>query len=425
MKSLRILLLLVALSCGSISAFAQTWTQTSAPSNNWSSIASSADGCKLVAAASASSESVITNYLPGGRSLTLTNYIYSDGLIYISTNSGADWIQSGAPSNNWSAVASSADGTKLVATASGDFIYTSTNSGFDWNVTSAPSNSWVSVVSSADGTTLAAAANGDGIYISTNSGLDWTESDAPITNWNSIACSADGTKEIAANGSQVWISEDSGATWTQTDLPSENWAVVCSSADGQRLFAGASSGPNATSTDSGTSWTTNNYFSAFFAMQSSADGNKLVAAALYGVLPGGRYFSGIFISTDLGVDWIQETNLSATALASSADGNKLAVCTPASLTVILPGGRMITEGSTTSIYTSFTTPSPQLNITPSNSSFALSWVVPSTNLVMQQSSNLASWSDLTNTPVLNLTNLQDQITVSPSNSSGFYRLATP
>jgi len=421
MKSLRILLLLVALSCGLNSAFAQTWTQTSAPSNNWVSVASSADGCKLVAAASASSESVTTS--PGGRSLT-TNYFYSDGLIYISTNSGADWIQSGAPSNNWSAVASSTDGTKLVAAASGDFIYTSTNSGFDWNVTSAPSNSWAAVASSADGTKLFAAANGDGIYFSTNSGLDWTESDAPITNWNSISCSADGTKEIAANGSQVWISEDSGATWTQTDLPSENWTAVCSSADGQRLFAGASSGPNGTSTNSGTSWTTNNYFSAFFAMQSSADGNKLFAAVL-NVFGGGRVFPGICISTNLGMDWIQETNLSASALASSADGNKLAVCTTAPFSVMLPGGRMITEGSTASIYTSFTTPSPQLNITPSNSSFALSWIVPSTNLVMQQSSDLASWSDVTNTPVLNLTNLQDQITVVPSNSNGFYRLATP
>jgi hypothetical protein len=384
--------------------FAQTWTQTSAPSNDWVSVASSADGSKLVAAAG------LTN---GG-----------DGLIYVSTNSGVDGMQTSAPSNSWSAVASSADGTKLVASASGDFIYTSTNSGFDWAATSAPSNSWAAVVSSADGATLAAAANGDGIYISTNSGLNWIESDAPITNWNSIACSADGTKEIAANGSQVWISEDSGATWTQTALPSESWSSVCSSADGKRLFAGASPGSTGTSTNSGTSWTTNNYFSAFFAMQSSTDGNKLVAAVL-NEFPGGRYIPSIDISTNLGIDWIQETNLSASALASSADGNKLVVGTEAAYSVELPGGRIITVGSTASIYTSFSTPSPQLNLTPTNGSFKLSWIIPSTNFVMQQSSDLSSWSDLTNAPVLNLTNLQNEITLPLSGGNDFYRLKTP
>ncbi len=32
---------------------------------------------------------------------------------------------------------------------------------------------------------------------------------------------------------------------------------------------------------------------------------------------------------------------------------------------------------------------------------------------------------MTNQPVLNLTNLQNQVTLSPSNSSGFYRPKTP
>jgi hypothetical protein len=51
---MKILLKLVILLLGGMftvanPASAQTWTQTSAPSNHWASVASSADGTKLVA----------------------------------------------------------------------------------------------------------------------------------------------------------------------------------------------------------------------------------------------------------------------------------------------------------------------------------------------------------------------------------------
>src|SRR5439155_25629546 len=71
-----------------------TWTQTSAPSNYWSSVASSADATKLVAVS-----------------------IGNSGSIYTSPGSGATWRQTSAPSNWWLSVASSADGSKLVAAA--------------------------------------------------------------------------------------------------------------------------------------------------------------------------------------------------------------------------------------------------------------------------------------------------------------------
>src|SRR5262245_55536831 len=59
-------------------AFAQIWTQTSVPSTNWSSIASSADGTRLVAVGS--------------------------GGVYISPDSGATWTPTSAPTThrvNW------------------------------------------------------------------------------------------------------------------------------------------------------------------------------------------------------------------------------------------------------------------------------------------------------------------------------------
>ena len=104
----------IVAACGCLFAaadpvFAQNWTTTTAPSANWISIASSADGTKLVAAI----------------------YNSSSGGVYISSNSGANWTaQLGAA--QWSAVASSADGTKLAAAISGNYIWTSTNSGANW-----------------------------------------------------------------------------------------------------------------------------------------------------------------------------------------------------------------------------------------------------------------------------------------------------
>jgi hypothetical protein len=68
-----------------------------------------------------------------------------------------------------------------------------------------------------------------------------------------------------------------------------------------------------------------------------------------------------------------------------------------------------------------------MNTTPANGNLTLSWIIPSTNFVLEQNLDLTSmnWTDVTNMPVLNLTNLQDEVTLPLTNGSGFYRLATP
>jgi len=65
-----------------------------------------------------------------------------------------------------------------------------------------------------------------------------------------------------------------------------------------------------------------------------------------------------------------------------------------------------------------------VNVSPKNGNLKFSWTVPSTNFVVQQSPDLASWTDVTNAPVLNLTNLQNEVTLPPAGSSGFFRLKT-
>jgi hypothetical protein len=118
----------------------------------------------------------------------------------------------------------------------------------------------------------------------------------------------------------------------------------------------------------------------------------------------------IYTSVDSGANRVSNNapSLYWKSVASSADGSKL-------MAVAYDGG----------IWTSQSTPAPQMNIMPTNGNLALSWIVPSTNFVIQQSPDLSSWTDMTNPPVLDLTSLQNEVILSPTNSSGFYRLKTP
>jgi len=369
------------------SAFAQPWTQTSAPVTNWSSVASSADGIKLVAAV-------------------------RDGPIYISTNSGATWEQTSAPVTNWSSVASSADGTKLAAVGYSG-VFTSADSGANWTAISGVSGRRIAC--SADGTKLLVA--GNGLYRSTNFGATWT----PLSgggNWV-IASSADGTKLVSAyfnhNGFPmgcICISTNSGATWTQTSAPLfswTGWTALASSADGTKLAAtiGYTSfptgpGPIYVSPDGGGTWqASGSPTSHWTSVACSADGVRLVATMTFG---------GIYTSTDSGATWVSNDVpvASWSAVACSADGTKL-------VAVVDGGG----------IWISQSIPAPLLTLRASGGVGVLAWTVPSMNFILQQNADLSApnWTEVTNAGSLNLTNLQYEVGVSLlQNSNSFFRL---
>lgn len=389
---------------------AQTWIQTGAPSNSWQSVACSADGKRLVAVAATYGGNQINGTQPGP--------------IYSSTDSGATWTQISATNDMWNSVASSANGTKLAATAGFDGVYVSTNSGSTWFWAALPTHQcfWSSVAFSADGTKLAASANNGGIYTSTNSGATWIETGAPASTtnyWPAVASSADGCKLVAVSaqedsgvlvGGPIYISTNYGTTWVQTSAPNELWFSAASSADGTRLAAVASHGSIYISTNSGTDWIqANTSFGLWGNVVLSADGTKLAAGRTGSPLPGDT--NQVFASSDSGATWnpigVPNTNGPMFIASTSADGNEL---------IAVSGGY---------IYLWQSTPSPQLNIAAANNDLLLSWLVPSTNFVLQLSSDLSSWTDLTNTPALNPANLHDEVALPFVGTSSFYRLKTP
>jgi len=71
--------------------------------------------------------------------------------------------------------------------------------------------------------------------------------------------------------------------------------------------------------------------------------------------------------------------------------------------------------------------SPGWLTTTAGNNFTLSWTVPSTNFVLRQNPGLTqtNWSPVADAPVLNFTNLQNQVRLTPSNGNCFFRLATP
>ena len=211
-------------------------------------------------------------------------------------------------------------------------------------------------------------------------GASWTTNSLPSTNVTAFASSADGNKIIACEyyttGSptyapgNIYISTNSGLSWLKTLAPSNSWTGVASSADGSKLVA--------------------------------------VANSALTLVP--LHVGGIYTSIDGGNSWVSNSApiTNWVSVTSSADGNKL-------VAAVSGGG----------IYTAYYPPSPQISALPSATNVTLFWITPSTNFVLQQSVDLTTWSVVTNAPVLNFTNLQYQVSLTPSNSSAFFRLSTP
>ena len=370
---------------------------SSTPQAQWQSVASSADGTKLVAGSVTAGIGVFT-----------------------STNGGTNWTQASTVAGE--GVASSADGTELLAGNTGG-IFISTNSGAFWSrATNAPLANWNAIATSADGTKLAAVAiNVQGIYTSTNSGVNWTRQTnglLPYLGFTYIASSADGSKLVAAVGTSangsIFTSSNSGVNWDQaTNAPLARWYSVASSADGNKLMACAYFLGNVyLSTDAGVTWTktslpTNNWNS----VAESADGTKMVALANSGSTVPGTGNGGIYTSTDSGATWVSNNVPSGawTCAAMSADGNEF---------IATIGGPSTIGG----IYVSQTTPAPVLDLSASANNTVVSWIIPSMDFTLQQSSDLSSWADVTNVPVLNLTNLENQVVLPPATGNSFFRL---
>jgi hypothetical protein len=364
-------IMLMALLLTVVSGFAHTWEKTDSGKFH-DSIRMSADG-RIICAVDSGSH-------------------------LISTDSGKTWHVGtnyppiGGPGQNGIAV--SADGTKIHAVVLDQSSWLSTNQGLSWVQTGFPAAAAWQIACSGDGTKVIAASYDGPLCFSTNSGENCYTSSVPNAKWASIVSSADGKRMVSAvAGGDVYFSTNFGVDWASAGFSSRTWNSVCVSANGK--WVGALTDTNAyISGNAGADWFTNNFGGGTIAC--SADGTTWMIAA-----------GQIYTSTDGGIDWL--TNLPTISSyngAISADGSEIAI-------VEYDG-----------IWMGRATSSPKLNIQSEGSSIALSWLVPSTNFVLQQNVDLCTtnWMTVSNSPALNFTNLQQEVTVPATTNTLFFRL---
>lgn len=397
---------------------AQTWVDAGLTNARWQAVAASANGSKLAA----------VYYAPGDFNSIV-------GGIWISTNAGVAWTKTSAPSTAWTSIAMSADGSRLIAGTEninpnppGSWLCLSQDSGQTWTTNGLSGRPCHAVASSADGSVLAALSYG--IYISTNSGVAWqlhgTNASLlqPATMATSIAMSADGTKMMTLGTSGLLVSTNSGTGWMTNG---NTWMLagqLACSADGATWFALKGSSLYV-STNLGVSWITNNVPDpSVHSLAVSADGTQLAlvtAPSTHGSFPldpVSPLNGPIYTSSDSGVTWASNNvpGQHWAAVACSADGNRLiAVGYSMLINSNLYDGRL---------WLGQTPPTLAMHLVSSGDHLTLSWTIPSTGLGMQESSDLASWTDLTNSPTVHLPNLRQQIELPVAPGGHFYRLKT-
>ncbi|MGH7980422.1 MAG: WD40/YVTN/BNR-like repeat-containing protein, partial [Limisphaerales bacterium] len=271
---------------------------------------------------------------------------------------------------------------------------------------------WNSLASSANGKLIAVVSTEGYPIFSTNFGVNWFTPTNLARYWDSVVCSADGNNlamQYSGDDAGPWVSTNYGVSWQPVAVPINQGGDLATTASGNLLML-VSRGLLTLSTNWGTTWftpPTRNQIPGYTSLSPSADGSTILT---FGGGDGQAEFPALlWVSTNSGASWASSspTNIHWTAVASSADGKVLAA-------VSQFGG----------IWVSQTPPSPQLNVNDSSNTLDFSWIVQSTNMVLEESPDLKNWTPLTNAPSLNYTNLEEQLSLSPDSICDFFRLVS-
>ena len=273
----------------------------------------------------------------------------ASGRLYTSADYGVNWTErrpAGDNDKDWTAVASDSDGSHLIACATSGRLYTSNNYGASWTERQPAGNNdkgWSSVASDDDGSNLIACVLNGRLYTSSNYGVNWTErqpDDADDNYWTSVASDDDGSVLIAGKGNTataaLYISVNSGVNWSE-EIPAAattSWFGTASDADGSHLVAGADKGRLAISADSGNSWALKGASGGDYwhGVSTNSDGSYIIVCS---ALPSGNLYE----SFDSGATFV------ATKPAGATTKNWRTVATAkegSSTIVAVYGGRLYT-----------------------------------------------------------------------------------
>lgn len=211
----------------------------------------------------------------------LNTFNQAESKMFISHDAGDTWTDMSPAGNvdEWTSVAISGDGSKIVALAEDDHanIYTSSNGGTSWQTRPvAGIADWESASISDDGSKiLVGGENGSAssnIYLSINGGTNWTNvspDNGDMVFDTRTAMSANGGKiavtTFGDNGSEygkIQVSTNNGSTWSNV-TPSASaanspWKAIAMSDNGSVLAALTDNSTMYVSKDGGSNWTAEN-----------------------------------------------------------------------------------------------------------------------------------------------------------------------
>jgi len=253
------------------------------------------------------------------------------GYIEVSHDFGQTWsAQTETGLESWFGVTVSGDGRSMAATSfsPGGCIWISRDSGAHWAISdSSVDRAWLAIASSGDGSHLVAGTFGGHLFNSSDYGQTWIEQSKSMNgDWVSIKMSSDGAKVVASDNyhGSVVTSTDFGVNWLETVLPGQSYVGLASSSDGTHLVVVAQLGGEIyTSADSGWTWRVQGSLGAgdWYGVASSGDGSTIIV----GGNSEGGWVGGVYVSRDFGQTWIQQTWIGEGAwfaLASSIDGHR-------------------------------------------------------------------------------------------------------
>jgi len=259
-----------------------------------------------------------------------------------------------AMSEPWKSVATSMDGTMIVASTANDiFIGTYSATDAHWKLTpQGIHGNWAGIAYSSDGTHIYAApladTNGHMGYIHQYVSGVWTPTANAYGNWTSVACSSNGSTVVATQGSNtvggkltygnMFVSTDEGAGWRIPDRVSMGvWSSSAVSLDGKVMIVSQEiddtgyPGQLWTSTDSGVTWTSNGPHMKWSSVAMNSNGTLMMAAA-------STASAHVYSSSNFGVSWTT-TSQYGNRVGVSPDGSTIVAGeTDGSLIVSFDGG---------------------------------------------------------------------------------------
>lgn len=252
------------------------------------------------------------------------------GQIYVSSNYGQTWSSvatnnpSGTVTNKpWSALACSSSGKVVLAAVTNGPLYLSSDYGAHWATTAASygSNTWTTISVSQDGIVFYAITAVGVILRSPDAGVTWAAT-RPTSNtnesWGALVQSANASNVLAfINDGRAYKSSDMGVTWNSAGGGGRSTVAAAADATLTTLVTVSTNGQISISQSSGMAFSTSTLSIPGAKVACSMDGLHIVAAG-----PG----SPIYTSDDTGNTWNNRSLASQwSGVASSGDGTRLAV----------------------------------------------------------------------------------------------------